>query len=81
MTLEVHGNPQWNGDDSRVELVYDEAADMIRVKHPVRIQPANLRKQRRDAFTHTLNSENATHSAAIDVGANKIGRASCRERV
>jgi putative transposase len=70
ITLEVNGNPQWNGDDGRVELVYDEAADRIRVTHPVRIQPAHLREQRRNGFTHTLNSENATHSAAIDVGAN-----------
>ena len=70
ITLEVHGNPQWNGDDSRVELVYDETADRIRVTHPVRIQPAHLREQRRDDFTHTLTSENATHAAAIDIGAN-----------
>ncbi|PSQ42076.1 transposase, partial [Halobacteriales archaeon QS_9_68_42] len=70
MTLKVRGNPQWNGDDGRVELVYDEAADRIRVTHPVRIQPAHLREQRRDGFTHTLDFENATHSAAIDVGAN-----------
>ena len=70
LTLEVHGNPQWNGDDSRLELVYDETADRIRVTHPVRIQPAHLREQRRDSFTHTLDSENATHAAAIDVGAN-----------
>ena len=70
ITLNVHGNPQWNGDDSRVELVYDEAADRIRVTHPVRIQPAHLREQRQDGFTHTLHPENATHSAAIDIGAN-----------
>ena len=70
VTLEVRGNPQWNGDDSRLELVYDETADVFRVKHPVRIQPDRLEAQRLDAFTHTLNSENATHSAAIDVGAN-----------
>ena len=43
---------------------------MFRVKHPVRIQPDRLQEQRLDAFTHTLNSENTTHSAAIDVGAN-----------
>jgi putative transposase len=70
VTLEVRGNPQWNGDDSRLELVYDETADVFRVKHPVRIQPDRLEPQRLDAFTHTLNSENTTHSAAIDVGAN-----------
>ncbi|ELZ21519.1 IS1341-type transposase [Haloterrigena salina JCM 13891] len=70
VTLEVRGNPQWDGDDSRLELVYDEAADTLRVKHPVRIRPDKLREQRVDVFTHTLDSENTTHSAAIDVGAN-----------
>ncbi len=70
ITLEVRGNPQWNGDDSRLELVYDEAADTLRVTHPVRIRPDTLREQRLDAFTHTLDSENTTHTAAIDVGAN-----------
>ena len=70
LTLEINGNPQWNGDDGRVELVYDEAADRIRVKHPVRIQPAHLREQRQDGFTHTLQPENATQAAAVDVGAN-----------
>jgi len=70
VTLEVRGNPQWDGDDARLELVYDEAADTLRVKHPVRIRPDNLREQRLDAYTHTLNAENTTHSAAIDVGAN-----------
>ena len=70
VTLEVRGNPQWNGDDSRLELVYDEAADTLRVKHPVRIRPDNVREQRLDAFTHTLDTENTTHTAAIDVGAN-----------
>ena len=70
LTLEINGNPRWNGDDSRMELVYDEAADRIRVKHPVRIQPARLQEQRRDALTHTLHPGNATHTAAIDVGAN-----------
>jgi putative transposase len=70
VTLEVRGNPQWEGDDARLELVYDEAAGVLRVKHPVRIRPNHLREQRQDAFTHTLDTENATHSAAIDVGAN-----------
>lgn len=70
LTLEVRGNPRWSGDDGRVELVYDEPADRLRVKHPVRIRPDNLREQRLDAFTHTLDTENTTHTAAIDVGAN-----------
>jgi len=70
VTLEIRGNPQWDGDDARVELVYDEAADVLRVKHPVRLQPDQLREQRLDAYTHTLHQENTTHSAAIDVGAN-----------
>ncbi|MFC4247678.1 transposase [Natribaculum luteum] len=70
LTLEVRGNPQWSGDDARLELVYDEAADVLRVTHPVRIRPDNIQKQRLDAFTHTLDSENMTHEAAIDIGAN-----------
>ena len=54
ITLEVRGNPQWDGDDSRMELVYDETADRVRATHPVRIQPAHLREQRQDAFhSHT----------------------------
>jgi putative transposase len=70
VTLEVRGNPHWNGDDSRLELIYDDHADRLRVQHPVRIQPDNLQEQRQDADTHTLNSENASRSAAVDVGAN-----------
>nr|WP_299266729.1 transposase [Halorientalis sp.] len=53
-----------------MELIYDEHAAQLRVQHPVCIQPDNLREQRQDAFTHTLNKENATQAAAIDVGAN-----------
>jgi putative transposase len=70
VTLEVRGNPQWNGDDSRLELIYEGQTDQLRVQHPVRIQPDNVREQREDAFTHTLDFENTTQAAAIDVGAN-----------
>ena len=70
ITLEVRGNPHWDGDDSRLELIYDEHTDQLRVQHPVRIQPDKIREQRQDAFTHTLDSENTTQAAAIDVGAN-----------
>jgi putative transposase len=70
VTLEVRGGPLWRGDDSRLELIYDECADQLRVQHPVRIQSDDLREQRQAAFTHTLDPENTTRSAAIDVGAN-----------
>jgi putative transposase len=70
VTLDVRGNPQWDGDDSRLELIYAEHTDQLRVQHPVRIQPDNLQEQRADTFTHTLDSENTTQAAAIDVGAN-----------
>jgi len=72
ITLEVRGNPHWRGDDSRVELIYDEHADWLRVQHPVRIQSDDVQTQRQAAFTHTLDPENTTHSAAIDVGANNM---------
>jgi putative transposase len=70
ITLKVQGTPQWNGNDSQLELNYDEHADQLRVQHPVRIQPDNLQEQREDVFTHTLDSGNTTQAAAIDVGAN-----------
>jgi hypothetical protein len=38
ITLEVRGNAQWNGDDSRLEHIYDEHADRLRVQQPARIQ-------------------------------------------
>lgn len=70
VTLEVRGNPPWDGDEARLELVYDEPADTLRVKHPVRIRPDRMHAQRLDDFTHTLQQENTTHAAAIDGGAN-----------
>jgi len=70
ITLQVRGDPQWRGNDSRLELIYEEHADQLRVQHPVRIQPDDLTEQRQAAFTHTLNRENTTQAAAIDVGAN-----------
>ena len=72
ITLEARGNPHWRGDDSRVELIYDEHADRLRVQHPVRIQSDDVQTQRQAAFTHTLDPEDTTHSAAIDVGANNM---------
>jgi putative transposase len=70
ITLEIRGNPHWDGDDGRLELIYDDHAAQLRVQHPVSIQPDKLQTQRQDAFTHTLDSENTTQAAAIDVGAN-----------
>ncbi len=58
VTLDVRGNPRCNGDDSRLELPYDVAADVIRVKHPVSIQPDDLQEQRLDALIHTLDHKN-----------------------
>ena len=70
LTLEVRGNPQWTGDDSRLELIYDEVADTLRVNHPVRIQSDRLQEQRENAFTHTFDTGNTMNSAATDVGVN-----------
>ena len=61
---------QWRGDNSRLELISDGYADQLRVKHPVRIPSDEIKEQPQAAFTHTLNPENTTQSAAIDVGAN-----------
>ena len=70
ITVELRGDPYWDGDDSRLELIYDEHADRLRVQHPVRVQSDTLGEQQQDVFTHTLDSENTTQAVAIDVGAN-----------
>ena len=70
VTLKVRGDPQWSGDDCRLELIYEEHAAQLRVQHPVRIQPDDVQQQRQEAFAHTLDSENTTQAAAIGVGAN-----------
>ena len=53
-----------------MELIYDEHAAQLRIKHPVPIQPDKIREQREDAFTHTLDTWDTAQTAAIDVGAN-----------
>ncbi|GGL44076.1 hypothetical protein GCM10009037_29360 [Halarchaeum grantii] len=58
--LEACGNPKWNGEQGRLELVYDEVRDTFRT-----LQPVTVPDSRRD-------SPLASEEAALDVGANTL---------
>jgi putative transposase len=60
LRLEVCGNPKWRGEQSRLELVYDEVSDTFRA-----LQPVTADDSRRD-------SPLASEEAALDVGTNNL---------
>ncbi|NHN46613.1 transposase [Halostella sp. JP-L12] len=60
LRLEVAGDPKWEGEQSRLELYYDEVDDTFRA-----IQPVTVPDSRRD-------SPVADESAALDVGVNNL---------
>jgi putative transposase len=60
LRLEVAGDPNWKGEQGRLELSYDEVDDTFRA-----IQPVIVPDSRRD-------SPLAEESAALDVGANTL---------
>ena len=60
LRLEVAGNPEWDGEQGRLELVYDETADAFRAFQPVTVPDSRL------------DSPLASEEAALDVGANNL---------
>ncbi|NKE37356.1 transposase [Natronococcus sp. JC468] len=60
LRVEVAGNPKWNGEQGRLELVYDELADTFMAYQPVTINDSRL------------DSPLASEEAALDVGANNL---------
>jgi len=60
LRLEACGDPKWDGEQGRLELVYDEARDTFRA-----LQPVTVPDSRRD-------SQLASEEAALDVGANNL---------
>ena len=60
LTLNVQGEPNWSGDQGRLELYYDELSDQFRA-----IQPVTVDDSRQD-------SSLADETAALDIGANNI---------
>ena len=58
--LEVAGEPKWEGEQGRLEVVYDEVSDTFRA-----IQPVTVPDSQQD-------SPLAEQSAALDVGANNL---------
>jgi len=60
LRVEIAGNPKWSGEQSRLELVYDELADTVRAFQPVTVPDSRL------------DSPLASEEAALDVGANNL---------
>jgi putative transposase len=60
LRVEIAGNPKWDGEQDRLELVYDETADTFRAFQPVTIDDSRL------------DSPLSTEKAALDVGANTL---------
>jgi putative transposase len=60
LRVEVAGDPKWNGQQGRLELVYDELADTFRAFQPVTVPDSRL------------DSPLASEKAALDVGANNL---------
>ena len=60
LRLEACGDPKWDGEQGRLELVYDETRDTFRA-----LQPVTVPDSRRD-------SPLASREAALDVGANNL---------
>ena len=60
LTLDMRGNPNWSGDQGRLELYYDETADQYRA-----FQPVTVDDSRQD-------SPLADETAALDIGANNL---------
>lgn len=60
LRVEVVGDPKWRGEQSRLELVYDETGESFRAFQPVTIDRSRL------------DSPLASHEAALDVGANTL---------
>ena len=58
--LVVAGDPKWDGELGRLELVYDELDDTFRAYQPVKVDNSGLE------------SPLATHEAALDIGANNL---------
>ena len=60
LRVEVAGDPKWNGEQNRLEIVYDETAEAFRAFQPVTIDDSRL------------DSPLASEEAALDVGANNL---------
>jgi len=62
LRLEVRGEPKWNGEQGRLEIVYDEVDDTFRAFQPVTIDDSRLDTSLTDS----------SEAAALDIGANNL---------
>jgi putative transposase len=72
LRLEVHGRPHWQGEQCRLELVYDRDAESFTARHVV--GSADTPPSRRDSCTDVLATSDGGKSvvAAVDIGANNL---------
>lgn len=66
LRLEARGDPRWEGDQGRLELVYDKSAESFRARQPVKDVVL-----RRDETLATTEGDDSV-VAALDIGANNL---------
>lgn len=66
LRLEASGDPRWDGEQGRLEVVYDRDAETFRARQPV--TDAVLRRD--ESLADASSDEDAT--AALDIGANNL---------
>jgi putative transposase len=66
LRLEARGNPQWQGDQGRLEVVYDKDAEAFRARQPV----TNAEPRRDESLATTPGDDGVV--AALDIGANNL---------
>ena len=66
LRLEARGDPRWDGEQGRLELVYDRDAESFKARQPV--TDAVLRRD--DSLAATPRDDGAV--AALDIGANNL---------
>jgi putative transposase len=66
LRLEARGDPRWQGEQGRLELVYDTSAETFRARQPVK----DAVRRRDDSLAATSGDDGAV--AALDIGANTL---------
>ncbi|CCQ36042.1 IS1341-type transposase ISNamo21 [Natronomonas moolapensis 8.8.11] len=78
LRLEACGDPKWDGEQGRLELVYDKTCDTFRALQPVTVPDSRRDSRKIEDFPEVENAQRfrnsplASHEAALDVGANNL---------
>lgn len=68
LRLEARGDPKWQGEQGRLELVYDRDAETFTARQPVK----NAVPRRDDQMAAALPDGGEGATAAVDIGANNL---------